>query len=331
MSFETFLQFWTLHNRQIIEFVFVFTFVLILFIIYRQFFSKSESMAGSGHHANSVSIDTSEIEEKLKKILENQGALKTQAPDTKATNVTEGANPAIGASAPGGSDGGFSSPDLEKLKADLKEKEKVIEELKKSTGAAPGAGASTEDAKKWQEKIKELEGRLQEYEIISEDIADLSFYKEENARLQKELVEKGAAAPAANTSPPVSAESAPIAPETPAKAAAPLAAEVPVVPEAAAVVETPTLTSAKTPAAMASPAPPEIAAEKKEINAVVDDDILKEFAAAVEGQKKSEANAVAAEPTPAIQPLPPVQEVDPQKLTESKELMGEFENFIKKG
>ena len=67
MSFEKFLQFWTSYNRQIIEFVFVSTFVLILYLIYRQFFSKSEHMA-AGHQAHMTGIDTSEIEEKLKKI-----------------------------------------------------------------------------------------------------------------------------------------------------------------------------------------------------------------------------------------------------------------------
>ncbi len=36
-------------------------------------------------------------------------------------------------------------------------------------------------------KARDLEARLAEYEIISEDIADLSRYREENDQLKKEL------------------------------------------------------------------------------------------------------------------------------------------------
>jgi len=56
----------------------------------------------------------------------------------------------------------------------------------------------------YEAKIKELESRLAEYEIISEDIADLSFFKEENVRLTKELEslrsgDSGASAEAGNS------------------------------------------------------------------------------------------------------------------------------------
>ncbi len=318
MSFESFLQFWTLHNRQIIEFVFVSTFILILFTIYRQFFAKGNSAGGDGHQANSVSIDTSEIEEKLKKILENQSGFKPATTDTGASGAASAASAA-------------SVAEIEKLRVDLKEKEKTIEDLKKTSGSASVPGAK-EDSKKWEDKVKELEGRLQEYEIISEDIADLSFYKEENARLQKELSSKGS---------------------TPASAAEPTAeallgiepavAEIPEPEPVVAVATPPQPTKEATPVdaapvaaeagiptdvAVAADAVKETEASKaadeiKAADSVVDDDILKEFAAAVEGQKKQD--------TAPAQNTPPVQELDPQKLTESKELMGEFENFIKKG
>lgn len=312
MSFEKFLQFWTIYNRQIIEFVFVFTFVLILFIIYRQFFAKSNSAAGGDHHANPVSIDTSEIEEKLKKILENQGSHR---PVKGESGSHEPANAVVS-----GESGKVDTQEIDRLKAELKEKEKAIEDLKKSPGSAGGA-ANPEDLKKFEEKIKELEGRLQEYEIISEDIADLSFYKEENARLQKEL---GSSKTAAVTAAPVEAPT-PKAVE----ASAPIvtaAIPAPAAPEPAVVELKPV------PAAVAPDAGTiAIAAEKKKTeeaatvagDKVVDDDILKEFAAAVEGQKHPEPPAPAAAAT--------IEEIDPAKLTESKELMGEFENFIKKG
>lgn len=316
MSFENFLQFWSVHNRQIIEFVFVTTFIIILLVIYRQFFAKTESTAGAGSHGTPVSIDTSEIEEKLKKILENQSAFKTVAPDNAAPSSVVSAEGAPVVAA-------VDTQELEKLRNELKQKELAIEELKKASAvsAAGGVGASKEDTKKFEDKIKELEGRLQEYEIISEDIADLSFYKEENARLQKELGAKGGApVPEAAPSPVVAASAEPVAPVEVASAAV----------DAEAV--------AAAAAAEMAPAPVEASAP---VDSVIDDDILKEFAAAVEGQKATEkekkdakaeakAEAKAAEAAAAAA-IDPAQPVDSQKLTESKELMGEFENFIKKG
>tara|TARA_B110001454_G_C12723186_1_gene435830 strand:+ start:15980 stop:16921 length:942 start_codon:yes stop_codon:yes gene_type:complete len=313
VNFENFLQFWSVYNRQIIEFVFVSTFVLILFVIYRQFFSKTETVGGGDVHATPVSIDTSEIEEKLKKILENQGAFKAVSADTLAT-----AGATTTAATPGAM---VDTRELEKLRSEIKEKEKAIEEMKKAATAVPaGTGVvATVDTKKFEDKIKELEGRLQEYEIISEDIADLSFYKEENARLQKELSSKGSAS---TTSEPTPAPVAPVqaAPEPPPVVATPPPAETPV------------------PVTTPEPTPAVAAAAPGAIDSVIDDDILKEFAAAVEGQKAAEkpknvaAEAVSTVVEPAAPPTgEPAQPVDPQKLNESKELMGEFENFIKKG
>lgn len=331
MSFENFLQFWSVHNRQIIEFVFVSTFVVILFVIYRQFFSKSESTAGAGAHSTPISIDTSEIEEKLKKILENQSSFKTAAPDAGSV-ATPVAVAGVAAAA-------VDTQELDKLRNEIKEKEKALDDLKKSSAAsAAGAtgGVSKEDAKKFEDKIKELEGRLQEYEIISEDIADLSFYKEENARLQKELSAKGGTSAAA----PAAAEPAVVTPpvvEAPVAVAEPAPTpEVEAAPVAVDTSEADALAAAA--AEMASQ--PGSETSSAPVDSVIDDDILKEFAAAVEGQKATEkekkdakaeakaAAAAAAADTPAADPALPV---DPQKLTESKELMGEFENFIKKG
>lgn len=281
MSFETFLQFWSIYNRQIIEFVFVATLVLILFVIYRQFFSKSDAVVGAPPPGNAVSIDTSEIEEKLKKIIENQSAYKS-------TGEIQSKPQVITTTSPISDDPGKTAEiekTVEKLKTELKEKEKTIEDLKKINTESSTSAVNSGDSGKFEEKIKELEARLQEYEIISEDIADLSFYKEENARLQKELNSLQNGAPAPVLAPPTT---------TLADKVEPIAEPIAEPPQPAAV----------TPAAAANN------------DSVIDDDILKEFAAAVEGQRSAGQD---------------VKKVDPQKLTESKELMGEFENFIKKG
>lgn len=303
---------------------------MILFVIYRQFFAKSESTAGAIGHANPVSIDTSEIEEKLKKILENQSAFKTvstASPEPTIASRTLASQPTATAA-----NVVVDTQEIEKLKNEIKEKEKALEDFKKTVAAAPSGpeGAiSNDDVKKFESKIKELEGRLQEYEIISEDIADLSFYKEENARLQKELSAKGGetpatAAPEPEAPAPVAVAAPPVAKEpTPVVVAEPPPAE-PVVPEPAPVAT--------------QPAPAEAVADAgtTNIDSVIDDEILKEFAAAVEGQKSAESTIKSAKnETKNTATVPagsePVPAADPQKLTESKELMGEFENFIKKG
>lgn len=242
-------------------------------------------MSEANGPTGSISIDTKEIEEKLKKILDNQ-----------STNV--------GATALLGDGQGIISEaaqaEIEKLTVVLKEKEKQIEEIKATAAQAPAAAGG--DIKKYEEKVKELETRLQEYEIIAEDIADLSFYKEENNKLQKELsaYKSGGAAPASEPTPKV---------EPPVQAPPPVEAKIELEPP---------------PPKPAEPAPPpapvEASIEAKPTGVddgpSIDEDILKQFAAAVEDQKKQTSEEKSAEEN---------------KLTESKELMGQFENFIKKG
>jgi hypothetical protein len=62
---------------------------------------------------------------------------------------------------------------------ELQVKDSEIQNLK--------GGSGNQEKAKLEEKIKDLESRLAEYEIISEDIADLSRYKDENVKLKKEI------------------------------------------------------------------------------------------------------------------------------------------------
>lgn len=83
-----------------------------------------------------------------------------------------------------------SENDAELAKA-LEEKEKVIADLKseidslkeKLANPAPAQASNPE----LEQKVKELSEKLAEYEIIEDDIANLSFYKNENAKLKNEL------------------------------------------------------------------------------------------------------------------------------------------------
>jgi hypothetical protein len=71
----------------------------------------------------------------------------------------------------------------EKIIGDLKNKISELEQMQKQNAA----GGSSADAVGLEARIKDLEARLKEYEIIEDDIANLSLYKEENSRLKDEL------------------------------------------------------------------------------------------------------------------------------------------------
>lgn len=252
--------------------------LLVIYLAFRYYFhpESAEESTGTVTHK----LDTAEIEKTLQKILEAQN----KAPAVDAVTVTptpaapaptapvEVAAPLEGA----GASVAANQAELEKLKAELAEKERLIAQAREeaaraaalvaATSGAPGGNA--EEQKKLEGKVKDLEARLAEYEIISEDIADLSFYKEENIRLQNELT-------ALRGGGPVAAAAAPVAPAPAAEAAA------------------------------TAPAPTQS-----------EDEIMKEFAKAVEEQKPA---------TVAAAPDAPKAEGQ-----ETAELMNQFENFVKK-
>ena len=96
--------------------------------------------------------------------------------------------------------GGESSGDALKqiggLEQEVLSKDKEIADLHKQlTQGGSGEGGSGNDAE-LNSKIDELEARLLEYEIIEDDIADLSLYKAENEKLKTELASlRGGGAP----------------------------------------------------------------------------------------------------------------------------------------
>lgn len=131
-------------------------------------------------HASNV--DLSGVEETLKKILSQTNA---------AIGVTAAASAAPAAGAVAGAVeikdvtgiDGKPITDLAGVKGELETRAKIIEDLRAQVKEASEQDASEELLA----KIKNLESRLAEYEIIEDDIADLSVLKEENAKLKKEL------------------------------------------------------------------------------------------------------------------------------------------------
>lgn len=146
-------------------------------------------------------------------------------------------------------DAGAFEAQLRLLKSDLAAREAELAKLQ------AGGGKLGEDAAGVNARIQELEAKLAEYEILEDDIADLSLYKEENQRLRGEVerlkVSGGSAA--AGTSDPVVAAPA-------------------VEPVALAISE---------PAEEIAEEPTETVAEEAAPEPAGEDDILAEFAEAV--------------------------------------------------
>jgi uncharacterized coiled-coil protein SlyX len=309
-----FLDFWSHYNQTIIQALIVVTLVFIVALVFITLFGTKGEEAGSSQ----VGISP-ELEKSLQKMLENQ----TKAAVFDFTKPTDNAAPSSIATA------GAVTPEalvqLEKLKTDMVAKEKKIAELNtqltQATSATPAAAGG--DSSKLEARIKELEARLAEYDIISEDIADLSRYKDENEKIKAELegLKSGATAPAPVAAPPpVAAVPEPVAAPSPEPAPVPEPAQeaAPQLEVPPAEIATPEVTSpaataeTPTPDTQTAAAAPEV---DSSVNAAIDDDLMKEFAAAVEGQK-------AATQQPAVDV--------PAASSDSEDLMGQFENFVQK-
>lgn len=127
--------------------------------------------------------DISELETRIKAVLEQASVLtpksESGAGDGKANSLEEGSS----------LDQDTGSNDIleqiQTLKQELEEKDLQLQSLKASSST--DSGLSEEESKNYIEKINALETKLQEYEIIEDEIADLSHFKEENEKLKKQL------------------------------------------------------------------------------------------------------------------------------------------------
>jgi hypothetical protein len=254
-------------------------------------------------------------------------------------------------SAPGAS----KAPPSNELTSALNEKEKVIadlrSEIKNLQEKAPAAGEPGD----LQAKVKELTEKLSEYEIIEDDIANLSFYKTENTKLKNEL-EKLKGAAAANTEAAIeeiNSKAAPVARE-PAAPSAPEPAPAPVSPAPASATPAPADDSilnefeeaVKQKEALEKSAVISESAPSSSVNSS-ESDLLNEFEKAVEKELT---------PAPAKESAPePVTDINTDKLSEklvqevealatskppetpddgkdsNQKLIEEFENFVNKG
>lgn len=319
VNLDHFFQFWSHHNQTIIQVLIVLTLLFIVALVFMTLFGAKEA---EPEIAGGVSLSP-ELETSLKRALEAQSNVKAAVYDFSSGDATA---PKLQAVSDRQSTGNIPeelsqmTKELERAKSEIVEREKAVQELKaqlvqvsnQAQQAAAGGGSS-----ELQARIKELEARLAEYDIISEDIADLSRYKEENEKLKAQL--QGQDRPAVNASAAEVEASSGVGVE--AAASTNLKPEQPVTAIEQEPAPNPNLqvvsdeTPLKVMAASAESASAE-ATEESEVteatNATVDDDLMKEFAAAVEGQKTAESQEAA------------------QQTAENEDLMGQFEDFVQK-
>lgn len=195
---DTLIRFFIDHNERIIFFAAAAIGLFSAIVVWWQVFGKK------GLKTEAHEIDLTSIEESLKKILNQThvaigSVVAEQSNSSPAEGASEKTNAGVGktdgvgrpagvssaATSGGASAGGVSgasAEELSKLKTELEQRAKLIEDLKAQVTKAKEAATA-----ELIEKIKTLEGRLAEYEVIEDDIADLSRYKEENAKLKSEL------------------------------------------------------------------------------------------------------------------------------------------------
>ena len=171
-----------MNNTLVIQIGFTIVLILIAVYVYRIFTSTSStSLSATGG-------DLSGVEQKINQILEHQ----------KISGQ-------VSQSAKNAEDSSVNAEEMDRLKSEiynlrqqLNETEKKVFEMTPAEGAQSDAtsmaGVGASSSPEQEEKIKQLnkevdilKAKLSDYEIIAEDIADLSDLRKENEDLRKKL------------------------------------------------------------------------------------------------------------------------------------------------
>lgn len=160
---ESFLSLFIFHDSYVVSFLVIgITIVVVMLLLFNQKSPETVVKTEMGSNEN--------IEGALRRVLGEQRWAQA--------SETQGAL----ASAESG-----SAEKLQALENEVLEKDKAIADLNKQLTQSSGGGGDAGNNDDLMNKIAELESRLQEYEIIEDDIADLSLYRAENDKLKAEL------------------------------------------------------------------------------------------------------------------------------------------------
>jgi regulator of replication initiation timing len=152
-----------LNNTLMIRIGFSAVVLLLVVYVFRFFFMPSISVVEDAAKADASAAGSDMNIEELAELQAEVDTLKAKLKELQNAGQPK-AEPALAASAESG--GGVET-----------------------VSSAPPAAASVDEnaAKELQEKIKHLESRLSEYEIIAEEIAEIGKLKQENQKLKEQL------------------------------------------------------------------------------------------------------------------------------------------------
>ncbi len=197
MNLDDLLKWIMDHNLFLIEVLFLAIGATVSFVLFRSVVSGKDDVANGGPSLN-------EIEKTLRKVLDNTTLKSTATPpptSPSSMSIQDSDGPAPSAP-PAGAGATAAGPaltpqqietsrvEVESLKVELQKRESSLKELQKSLEDAKQAAAQPGvqvDVKGMEAQLKELQAKLAEYEIIEDDIANLSTYKSENSKLKGEL------------------------------------------------------------------------------------------------------------------------------------------------
>ncbi len=200
---DSFLYWYSQNNKIIIQSLSACIGLVLIYFIYRIFFSPAE--ASSEASAQATSRQLADLDKKITKIMGHQ--VKENQPEVFTGDAAEyEANTKVSAEAEGQAIISQIQNELEHLKKELHSsneiisaknaelitvKEKLIE-YQKTIAVEPGPGSTSGDPA-LVAKIDELQKKLQEYDIISDDISELQSLRAENAELKSKVEEKTSA------------------------------------------------------------------------------------------------------------------------------------------
>lgn len=149
------------------------TLIVVVLMLVRSVMEEKQVPAATGGAVDQKSLNAA-VEGAIKKALADMPVAKTEA----AASGDDAAAAAL-------------STTLSEREAKIATLMTEIEALKTQAEANVTVGAggvdSSADLAAQLEKVKELQAKLSEYEIIEDDIADLSIFKEENKKLKDEI------------------------------------------------------------------------------------------------------------------------------------------------
>lgn len=190
------------HNSVLLAGVAAASFLLIVIVMIVRMLGESKDGASAGGSVE-AKVDLGAIEGVMKRVLSTQSLTVSAPAAASSAPLTPVAS-------------GDQSAEIQQA---LREREERIEQLSQEltktkadlataasrAGSAPAASGGDGDSGKVDElnqKIDELQARLAEYEIIEDDIADLSLFKDENVKLRAEVEALKAQLATAGTSAP---------------------------------------------------------------------------------------------------------------------------------